>query len=112
MELHSLLGSWISVGSEIEDHETGSEIYHFFDPSVFLLEFQMDGQRSQISRSKFKATNNGFRYGSHESLPFEVIAWFEGEHMIWRPIHGMETWFTRIVGDEVPGWVRGHKTMK
>ena len=112
MDADTLLGTWLSAGSEIPDHKAGSEAYHFHAPDIFILEFQRPEGESQVSRSRFAATPDGFRYGSHESMPHEVVAWIDGDYMIWRPAHGMETWFLRASSDALPTWVRGHHLAK
>jgi hypothetical protein len=112
MDTQTLLGSWISVGSEIPGHRLGTDIYHFCEPDRLLVEFYRDEGSSQVSMYRFAVTQDGFRYGSHESKPYEVVAWIEGGHMIWRPVHGMETWFSRATPDSLPEWVRGLELMK
>ena len=112
MNAQTLIGSWISAGSEIPEHKVGTEVYHFCEPDIFLLEFYDDKGSSHVSRSRFAATSEGFRYGSHGSMPHEVVAWIEADYMIWRPVHGMETWFSRVTPDSLPDWVRGLHLMK
>ena len=111
MDTQTLIGSWISAGSEIPDHKVGTEVYHFAVPDIFLLEFSMGDDDSQVSSSRFTATAEGFRYGTRESMPHEVVAWIEGDAMIWRPVHGMETWFTRIDAETMPEWIRGRQIL-
>jgi hypothetical protein len=112
MDAQTLLGTWISAGSEIPEHKVGTEAYHFCEPDIFLMEFYNDTGPSHVSKSRFACTPEGFRYGSHESMPHEVVAWIEAEYMIWRPTHGMETWFSRTATDSLPDWVRGPHFMK
>lgn len=99
----SLKGSWIVAGSEIEHVGPGDEIYHFTPPYHFVMELKQPNGRLYPSkhRYRYELTEEGFVYGPKGNLRFSVTAWLEAGFLIFRPVHGMETWSTRMTHDVV-----------
>ena len=96
----NLQGSWIIAGSEIEHVGPGDEIYHFTPPDRFVMEFKQPNGRRYPSKQRYALTEEGFVFGPEGNLRFAVTAWLESGFLIFRPIHGMETWSTRMPDEE------------
>lgn len=105
-------GSWIVVESEIEHLQAGDEIYHFFPDFRFEAEFKNIGDSINCWKYHYEITESGFRYGKLGNLRFEVTAWLESDSLIFIPVHGMKTWFSRVTPDSMPDWVRALHLMK
>ncbi|RYD82853.1 MAG: hypothetical protein EOP84_08800 [Verrucomicrobiaceae bacterium] len=96
----NLQGSWIVAGSEIEHVGPGDEIYHFTPPDRFVMEFKQSNGRRYPRKQRYALTEEGFVFGPEGNLRFAVTAWLESGFLIFRPVHGMETWSTRMTDEE------------
>lgn len=98
---HEILqGSWIVAGSEIEHVGPGDEIYHFTLPDRFVMEFKQPDGRPYQSIQRFELTEEGFVFGPEGNLRCAVTAWLESDFLIFRPIHGKETWSARMTNEQ------------
>ena len=95
----NLQGTWIVAGSEIEHVGPGDEIYHFTPPDRFVMEFKQPNGRRYPSKQRYALTEEGFVFGAEGNLRCAVTAWLESGFLIFRPIHGKETWSIRMTDE-------------
>lgn len=91
----ALIGTWFPYKSEIPDYDLTSEIYRFTPEGKFLWEHPHLKTQPKVWSFDYSLEGLTLNYyrGAFKWEP--LLAWFEGDSLVFQPVHGHKTYSRR-----------------